>query len=98
MVYLLKMVIFDSYVKLPEGHRVIIIGYNQRIFDDLPIQNDDFHEHLPYLPTNSPPPWRRLQDPACRLRFLRHEQTTGLMAAKLTGGREASNKPNGAKG
>lgn len=29
------------------------------------------------------------QDPACRLRFLRHEQTTGLMAAKLTGGREA---------
>ena len=51
-----------------------------------------------YHPTNSPPPWRRLQDPACRLRFLRHEQTTGLMAAKLTGGREASNKPNGAKG
>ncbi|CAK8995977.1 unnamed protein product [Durusdinium trenchii] len=29
------------------------------------------------------------QDPACRVRFLRHNQTTGLMAAKLTGGREA---------
>eukprot|EP00435_Cladocopium_sp_Y103_P033432 s812_g8.t1 len=29
------------------------------------------------------------QDPACRVRFLRHEKTTGLMAAKLTGGREA---------
>eukprot|EP00438_Fugacium_kawagutii_P026056 Skav224818 [mRNA] locus=scaffold21:184166:195508:+ [translate_table: standard] len=28
-------------------------------------------------------------DPACRLRFLRHNTTTGLMAAKLTGGREA---------
>ena len=65
------MVIFYSYVKLPEG----------------------IYEHLPYLPTNSPTPWRWLQDPACRLRFLRHEQTTGLMAAKLTGGREASNEP-----
>eukprot|EP00434_Breviolum_minutum_P012987 symbB.v1.2.011449.t1/scaffold762.1/size178242/10 len=29
------------------------------------------------------------QDPACHVRFLRHNQTTGLMAAKLTGGREA---------
>ena len=60
------------------------------------------YEDLPYLPTNSPPPValapdgsRWLQDPACRLRFLRHEQTTGLMAAKLTGGREASNELNG---
>lgn len=29
------------------------------------------------------------EDPACHVRFLRHNQTTGLMAAKLTGGREA---------
>ncbi|CAJ1385013.1 unnamed protein product [Effrenium voratum] len=29
------------------------------------------------------------QDPSCVVRFLRHEVTTGLMAAKLTGGREA---------